>query len=100
MPKKGLEPPRPCGHMDLNHARLPVPPLRHDLLQAGRALIILSCSNFYSTGRNIPVKHSHKDYGLCPHDASRGRSFSCYWTVMFNGVLYTLPAVSHACTTM
>src|SRR6185369_16922701 len=63
VPKKGLEPPRPCGHMDLNHARLPVPPLRHDLLQAGRALIILSCSNFYSTGRNIPVKHSHKDYG-------------------------------------
>src|ERR1043165_4095316 len=28
VPKKGLEPPRPCGHMDLNHARLPVPPLR------------------------------------------------------------------------
>ena len=21
--KRGLEPPRPCGHMDLNHARLP-----------------------------------------------------------------------------
>ena len=30
MPKKGLEPPRPCGHMDLNHARLPIPPLRHE----------------------------------------------------------------------
>src|SRR5256885_16628172 len=28
VPKKGLEPPRPCGHMDLNHARLPIPPLR------------------------------------------------------------------------
>lgn len=27
MPKRGLEPPRPCGHMALNHARLPVPPL-------------------------------------------------------------------------
>ena len=35
VPKKGLEPPRPCGHMDLNHARLPVPPLRHEGLQAG-----------------------------------------------------------------
>ena len=23
---RGLEPPRPCGHMDLNHARLPIPP--------------------------------------------------------------------------
>src|SRR5215469_13694982 len=28
VPKKGLEPPRPCGHLDLNHARLPIPPLR------------------------------------------------------------------------
>ena len=28
MPKKGLEPPHPCGYMDLNHARLPIPPLR------------------------------------------------------------------------
>src|SRR5690606_18132938 len=29
VPKGGLEPPRPCGHMTLNHARLPIPPLRH-----------------------------------------------------------------------
>src|SRR5215470_10081545 len=28
VPKKGLEPPHPCGYMDLNHARLPIPPLR------------------------------------------------------------------------
>ena len=28
VPKKGLEPPRRCRHMDLNHARLPIPPLR------------------------------------------------------------------------
>ena len=27
VPKRGLEPPRPCGHMTLNHARLPIPPL-------------------------------------------------------------------------
>ena len=27
--KRGLEPPRPCGHMNLNHARLPIPPLPH-----------------------------------------------------------------------
>src|SRR5713101_3100656 len=26
VPKKGLEPPHPCGYMDLNHARLPIPP--------------------------------------------------------------------------
>ena len=28
VPKGGLEPPHPCGHMALNHARLPIPPLR------------------------------------------------------------------------
>ena len=28
MPERGFEPPRPCGHMNLNHARLPIPPLR------------------------------------------------------------------------
>src|SRR5579862_8875908 len=31
VPKKGLEPPHPCEYMDLNHARLPIPPLRHGL---------------------------------------------------------------------
>ena len=30
MPKKGLEPPHPCEYVDLNHARLPIPPLRHE----------------------------------------------------------------------
>ena len=29
VPKKGLEPPHRCRYMDLNHARLPIPPLRH-----------------------------------------------------------------------
>ena len=28
VPERGLEPPRPCEHMDLNHACLPIPPLR------------------------------------------------------------------------
>jgi hypothetical protein len=32
VPKKGLEPPHPCGYMDLNHARLPIPPLRHGVI--------------------------------------------------------------------
>jgi hypothetical protein len=32
VPKKGLEPPHPCGYMDLNHARLPIPPLRRQKL--------------------------------------------------------------------
>ena len=29
VPKKGLEPPHPCEYMDLNHARLPIPPRWH-----------------------------------------------------------------------
>lgn len=35
VPKKGLEPPHPCEYMDLNHARLPIPPLRHGTIQRG-----------------------------------------------------------------
>src|SRR5579863_1079324 len=31
VPKKGLEPPHPCEYVDLNHARLPIPPLRHGI---------------------------------------------------------------------
>lgn len=28
----GVEPPRPCGHTDLNRARLPIPPLARCML--------------------------------------------------------------------
>ena len=34
VPKGGLEPPHPCEYMDLNHARLPIPPLRHGVLRS------------------------------------------------------------------
>src|SRR5690348_3351492 len=45
VPKKGLEPPRPCGHMDLNHARLPVPPLRQSgVMQEGTTVFIVAAS--------------------------------------------------------
>jgi hypothetical protein len=37
VPKKGLEPPHPCEYVDLNHARLPIPPLRHATLPAKSA---------------------------------------------------------------
>ena len=37
VPKKGLEPPHPCGYMDLNHARLPIPPLRLVVRSAAHA---------------------------------------------------------------
>ena len=29
VPTEGLEPPRPCDRVDLNHVRLPIPPRRH-----------------------------------------------------------------------
>jgi hypothetical protein len=38
VPKGGLEPPHPCEYMDLNHARLPIPPLR----QSGRVKLTMS----------------------------------------------------------
>src|SRR6266478_1874270 len=36
VPKGGLEPPHPCEYMDLNHARLPIPPLRQSLIPGFR----------------------------------------------------------------
>ena len=58
VPKKGLEPPHPCGYMDLNHARLPIPPLR---LVTFRSVAPCGCragrTNFYSTDSAFGVKH-------------------------------------------
>jgi hypothetical protein len=34
VPEEGFEPSRPCGHCDLNAARLPVPPPWHRVLEA------------------------------------------------------------------
>ena len=58
VPSKGLEPPHPCEYMDLNHARLPIPP---------RWQVDFHCSGdpsspcqedqpFYSTDATPPVK--------------------------------------------
>ncbi len=33
VPGTGVEPASPCGHMNLNHARLPIPPSGHFELQ-------------------------------------------------------------------
>ena len=38
VPKKGLEPPHRCRYMDLNHARLPIPPLRLEECDAAPGL--------------------------------------------------------------
>ena len=46
VPSKGLEPPHPCEYMDLNHARLPIPP---------RWLVDLQ----YSGGRKAAVRKTN-----------------------------------------
>jgi hypothetical protein len=48
VPKKGLEPPHPCGYMDLNHARLPIPPLRRVTTCGRRGRLEGRCCAIYS----------------------------------------------------
>src|SRR5450759_1058602 len=57
VPKKGLEPPHPCGYMDLNHARLPIPPLRRvdasqrcDLRSGSMIIVKAGVSNWQLAG--------------------------------------------------
>src|ERR1700761_4911969 len=44
VPKRGLEPPHPCEYMDLNHARLPIPPLRHGIIRSFKTRLAASSS--------------------------------------------------------
>src|SRR5215467_14609920 len=52
VPKKGLEPPHPCGYMDLNHARLPIPPLRHGWKRV-KTLVGQEAKSVYTERREI-----------------------------------------------
>ena len=57
VPSKGLEPPHPCEYMDLNHARLPIPP---------RWQVDLHCSGDPKaavSGR--PAQSFYRHYPLC-----------------------------------
>ena len=57
VPKKGLEPPHPCGYMDLNHARLPIPPLRQVItLRCGRAALKEDGAASILTRQGLSVK--------------------------------------------
>jgi hypothetical protein len=57
VPKKGLEPPHPCGYMDLNHARLPIPPLRQVISQrCGRAALKEDTAASILTRHGLSVK--------------------------------------------
>src|SRR5581483_12009236 len=89
----GLEPPHPCGYMDLNHARLPIPPLRqvstdrcgHGRLE-GRDYGIYSykarteCQTSGTTECAPKSKHlhwiekRHKDVGKAFHQAKKRSS--------------------------
>src|SRR3954452_1271608 len=56
VPKKGLEPPHPCGYMDLNHARLPIPPLRQVNYSAVRAALKEDTAASILTRHGLSVK--------------------------------------------
>ena len=94
VPKKGLEPPHPCEYMDLNHARLPIPPLRHGRPSSARAR--RTGSNFESRKcalrcqipapkANIPRSprlksgaHRVRDVRIESFTAGRGRSYTSF----------------------
>ena len=48
VPERGLEPPRPCDHCDLNAARLPVPPLGHECEEVSSGRAGVSCCEAFS----------------------------------------------------
>jgi hypothetical protein len=62
VPKKGLEPPHPCGYMDLNHARLPIPPLRQvTTMRGGRGRLEGRCYAIYSYSGGIACQTGVKE---------------------------------------
>ena len=58
VPKRGLEPPRPNGHMTLNHARLPIPPL-------GPGAHLTRCSKRIGTGYLYPECSPNPEGACC-----------------------------------
>jgi hypothetical protein len=67
VPSKGLEPPHRCRYMDLNHARLPIPPRWHvDFNHGSERRRIMEDLLFYFTGTKEPVKHVAIEL-LTPH---------------------------------
>ena len=61
VPSKGLEPPHPCEYMDLNHARLPIPPRwQVDFNRRGdpKGRRIRKTCVVYSTDTSLGVKPS------------------------------------------
>ena len=53
--ERGLEPPQPCGHYHLKVARLPIPPLAHDVNSGYYTGCELFFKSFRSVGRPLGV---------------------------------------------
>jgi hypothetical protein len=59
VPSKGLEPPHPCEYMDLNHARLPIPPRWQSLVNSDlRDRYSGKNNSLYSTGVSLAAQIS------------------------------------------
>jgi hypothetical protein len=99
VPKKGLEPPHRCRYMDLNHARLPIPPLRLEEYSRCRAGLAISRTALPLTG--TAPNHSNKKAAAArqPKAAHQYR-FVClvsnYLIVTCALVIQLAPAESHA----
>src|ERR1035437_6381174 len=65
--KKGLEAPRPCEYVDLNHARLPIPPLRHEtqIQRTAEPAASLSLANAEPAVKFWRERKSRKSRSLC-----------------------------------
>jgi hypothetical protein len=89
VPKKGLEPPRRCRHMDLNHARLPIPPLRLIALRTSERSqkVSLQKSGRLSTPTFIVQRVPLLSNLRARTDMQSVQSGQTYCAVMFKGVL-------------
>ena len=78
MPKGGLEPPHPCEYMDLNHARLPIPPLRHTLYVSNPAVghgsresLVFQTRGLLSIARSLSYTETASGNTICREEFRR-----------------------------
>ena len=75
VPKRGLEPPHPCEYMDLNHARLPIPPLRHVLETEGFSV----WQQLRVSQMRRALSNAHRIWVIRITPASRPARSPCCW---------------------
>jgi hypothetical protein len=67
VPKGGLEPPHPCEYMDLNHARLPIPPLRLGSNLAAHTLELINRqTSVFQTQHRMSIRPPTPDVDFYP----------------------------------